>query len=151
MRIRKFISTTIHGYLKEQLQYKLDGDYIYYFIGDDKIGYIEYYFDGGNFSEHLPNINENKEFYISMIEVYKEFRGKDYATQMFNQIKTFAKKKGATIITLRVDYGLGFDSRNVDKGLEKLYLKNKFKYQHTPEESKLDDTKNLGAMYYEIK
>ena len=85
MEIRKFIATTIREYLNEISQYKLDGD--------DKIGYIEYYYDGGQFSEYLPNLE--KEFYLAMISVDGEFRGNDYSTQMINYIKNFAKEKGA--------------------------------------------------------
>jgi GNAT superfamily N-acetyltransferase len=140
-------------YLKKynynKLKYKLEGNYINYFIDDNKIGYIEYYYDGGCFSENLPN--KEKEFYIAMIKVFDIFKGNDYSTRMLNTIKEFAKQKGATIITLRIDNGMGFSKRQSDSGLEKLYLKNGFKYQHTEDESRLDDTKNLGAMYYKIK
>lgn len=139
----------IKDFLNEQITYKLDGDYINYYINSDKkIGYVEYYYDGGSFSEHLSKYE--KEFYIGMIEVYKEFRGNDYATQIINNIKKIAKQKGATIITLRVDEGMGFSKRNPNKGLEKLYLKNGFKYLFTEDEIENDDTKNLGAMYYNL-
>jgi GNAT superfamily N-acetyltransferase len=83
-----------------------------------------------------------------MIEVYDDFRGNDYSTKILNHIKDFAKEKSATIITLRVDEGLGFTNRQPNKGLEKLYLKNGFKYLHTEDEVKNDETKNLGAMYF---
>jgi len=149
MKPRKFITTTISEYLNEQLKYKLDGNYVNYFINGDKIGYIEYYYDGGQFSEYLPNLE--KEFYIAMISVDEKFRGNDYSTLMINHIKIFAKEKGATIITLRVDDGLGFSKRQSNKGLERLYLKNGFKYQHTENDFKINQDLNLGAMYYEIK
>jgi hypothetical protein len=51
---------------------------------------------------------------------------------------------------LRVDEGMGFSKRNPNKGLEKLYLKNGFKYLFTEDEIENDDTKNLGAMYYNL-
>ena len=149
MKPIKFIATTISEYLNEQLKYKLDGNYVNYFINGDKIGYIEYYYDGGQFSEHLPNLE--KEFYIAMISVDEKFRGNDYSTLMINHIKIFAKEKGATIITLRVDDGLGFSKRQSNKGLERLYLKNGFKHQHTENDFKINQDLNLGAMYYEIK
>lgn len=136
--------------VNEQLEYQLEGDFIYYFIDSKKIGYIEYYYVGGVFSEHISK--KHKEFYISMIEVYKEFRGNDYASQMLNHIKIFAKQKGATIITLRVDEGSGgIFKRNSNVGLEKLYLKNGFKYLHSKDEISKDSDKNIGAMYFEIK
>jgi GNAT superfamily N-acetyltransferase len=142
-----YILTTFKDFLNEQISYKLDGDYIFYYMNSDKIGYVEYYYDEEAFSEHLPNYE--KEFYIAMIEVYKEFRGNDYATQIINNIKEFAKEKGASIITLRVDYGMGsLSKRYPNKGLERLYLKNGFKYSFTEEEIENDDTKNLSAMYY---
>lgn len=140
----------LKDFLNEQITYKLDNDYINYYInGDKKIGYVEYYYDGGTFSEHLSKYE--KEFYIAMIEVYKEFRGNDYATQIINNIKKIAKQKGATIITLRVDEGLGsISKRKSYKGLEKLYLKNGFEYLFTEDEIINDDTKDLGAMYYNL-
>jgi len=148
IKLRKFISETMRKYLTETLKYKLEDNYIYYFINEDKIGYIEYYYDGLNHSENLEN---EKEFYISMIEVYKSFRANDYSKEMLNHIKDFAKQKGATIITLRVDYGMGdISKREPGFGLEKLYLRNGFKYLYTKEECELDDTKNLGAMYFKI-
>jgi GNAT superfamily N-acetyltransferase len=136
-------------YLVENIEYIKDGNKLLYELNNNLIGYIEYQYDGTTFSEHIPS-NE-KEFYIEMIEVYKEFRGNVYASEMINHIKKYAKKLGATIITLRVDNGLGFTKRTSDMGLEKLYLKNGFKYSHTEEEVKLDDTKNLGAMYYKFE
>jgi len=141
----------VKEYLNEQLKYELDGDYLRYFINGDEIGYVEYHYEGTYFSEHLPNKKRQKEFYIATIVVYEKFRGNDYSTQMLDHVKDFAKQKGATIITLRVDHGMGFGKREPNRGLEKIYLRNGFKYQHTEEEAKLDDTKNLGAMSYEIK
>jgi GNAT superfamily N-acetyltransferase len=146
--LRKFLSTTAREYLSEQITYKLEGDYINYYINDEKIGYIEYYYDGGTFSEYLPNANKHKEFYIAMIEVFDKFRGNDYSTKMINHIKKYAKEKGATIITLRVDDGMGFTKRQSNKGLERLYLKNGFKYQHNEDDYKLNKDLNLGAMYF---
>lgn len=143
--LRNFIKTTVMEFLNEQITYKLDGDYINYYIDKDKIGYIEYYYDGSNFTDSLLG---QKEFYIAMIEVYDDFRGNDYSTKMLNHIKNFAKQKGATIITLRVDEGLGFTNRQPGKGLEKLYLKNGFKYLYSEDEVENDETKNLGAMYF---
>lgn len=137
----------LREYLNEQLTYKLEGDYINYYINDKKIGYIEYYY-GGSFSEYLPNANKHKEFYIAMIEVFDNFKGNDYSTLMINHIKKYAKEKGATIITLRVDDGLGFTKRQSNKGLERLYLKNGFKYQHSEDEFELNKDLNLGAMYF---
>lgn len=148
MELRKCIATTIREFLNENITYKLDGDYINYYINNEKIGYVEYYYDGGTFSEYLPNSNKHREFYISMIEVFKDFRGNDYSTQILNHIKKFAKEKGATIITLRVDDGMGFTKRQPNKGLEKLYLRNDFKYQHSEYEYNLNKDLNLGAMYF---
>jgi len=143
--LRNFIKTTVMEFLNEQITYKLDGDYINYYIDKDKIGYIEYYYDGSNYTDSLSG---QKEFYIAMIEVYDDFRGNAYSTKMLNHIKNFAKQKGATIITLRVDEGLGFTNRQPGKGLEKLYLKNGFKYLYSEDEVENDETKNLGAMYF---
>jgi GNAT superfamily N-acetyltransferase len=143
--LKQFIKTNVREFLNEQITYKLDGDYINYYINNDKIGYIEYYYDGSNFTDSLSG---QKEFYIAMIEVYDDFRGNDYSTKILNHIKDFAKEKSATIITLRVDEGLGFTNRQPNKGLEKLYLKNGFKYLYTEDEVKNDETKNLGAMYF---
>lgn len=137
MELRKF-KTTIREFLDENITYKLDGDYINYYINNEKIGYVEYYYDGGTFSEYLPNSNKHREFYISMIEVFKDFRGNDYSTQILNHIKKFAKEKGATIITLRVDDGMGFTKRHPNKGLEKLYLKYEFKNGSIKDESLKD-------------
>jgi GNAT superfamily N-acetyltransferase len=148
MKLRKFIATTIREYLNEQITHKLEGDYINYYINDEKIGYIEYYYDGGNFSEYLPNANKHKEFYIAMIEVFDNFKGNDYSTQMINHIKKYAKEKGATIITLRVDDGVGFSKRQSSKGLERLYLKNGFNYQHSEDDYRLNKDLNLGAMCF---
>ena len=148
MKLRKFIATTIREYLNENMSYKLDGDYTNYYINDKKVGYIEYYYDGGTFSEYLPDANKHKEFYIGMIEVFEDFRGNDYSTEMLNHIKKFAKEKGATIITLRVDDGTGFTKRQPNKGLEKIYLRNGFKYQHSEDEYNLNKDLNLGAMYF---
>jgi GNAT superfamily N-acetyltransferase len=150
MELKKFITAKIREHLNEQITYKLEGDYINYYINDEKIGYIEYYYDGGTFSEYLPNANKHKEFYIAMIEVFNKFRGNDYSTQMLNHIKKYAKEKGATIITLRVDGGIGFTKRQSNKGLERLYLKNGFKYQHSEDDYKLNKDLNLGAMYFKL-
>jgi GNAT superfamily N-acetyltransferase len=144
----RFISTTIREYLSEQINYKLEDNYIIYYINSKKIGYVEYYYDGSYFSEHLPNRDKQREFYIAMIEVFENFRGNEYSTKIINHIKEFAKEKGATIITLRVDDGIGFTKRNPNMGLEKLYLNNGFKYQHTEEEFELNKDLNLGAMYF---
>ena len=131
----------------ENFHYEINDDKIYYFINNEKIGYINYYYDGSYISEHMDK-NE-KEFYIDMIEIYEKFRGNDYSSKMISHIKEYAKELGATIITLKVDYGMGFGSkRNPILGLEKLYLKNGFEYTFTEEECKNDDTKNLGAMQY---
>ena len=148
MELRKFIATTLREYLNEQITYKLEGDYINYYINDTKIGYIEYYYDGETFSEYLPNSNKHREFYIAMIEVFDGFRGNDYSTQMINHVKKYAKERGATIITLRVDDGMGFTKRQSDKGLERLYIKNGFKYQHSEDDYELNKDLNLGAMYF---
>lgn len=116
----------------------------------NEIGYIEYDYNGGSFSEHLdPN---EKEFHLSMIEIKKEYRGiNNYASKMLDYIKNFAKKLGATIITLRVDYGMGYGgTRNPNDKLDRLYLKNDFIYSFTEEECLMDDTKNLGAMHYKF-
>jgi GNAT superfamily N-acetyltransferase len=67
---------------------------------------------------------------------------------MINHIKKYAKEKGATIITLRVDDGMGFTKKQSNKGLERLYLKNGFKYQHSEDEYRLNNDLNLGAMYF---
>jgi GNAT superfamily N-acetyltransferase len=144
----EFIKNTIKEFLNEQITYELDGDYVNYYINGDKIGYIEYYYDGGTFSEYLPNADKHKEFHIAMLELYDDFKGNNYSTQMLNHIKKFAKEKGATIITLRVDYGVGFAERQPDRGLEKLYLKNGFKYLHNEEEYNLNKDLNLGSMYF---
>ena len=129
----------------------INDKYIYYFDNGVKVGYVEYYHTGdpSDNSDHMSMMDI--EFYIGMIEVYKEFRGNDYSSKMLDQVKIFAKELGATIITLRVDSGMGFNSRNPDFGLEKLYLRNGFDYLHTPEESEEDDTMNLGAMYYKLR
>ena len=153
MKTTKIIADTIREYFNEQITHKLvdragGGDYIYYYLNNEKIGYVEYYYDGGYFSDHLPGYIHHKEFYLAMIEVFEDFRGNDYSTQILNHVKKFAKQKGATILTLRVDNGMGFSRRVSDKGLEKLYLRNGFVYTHTEDESKLDDTKNLGAMHF---
>ena len=123
------------------------GNYINFYIGNNKIGYVEYYYYGGNISDNIEIFHD--EFYMAMIELYEEYRGKNYSEIMIEYIKDYAKSLGATIITLRVDYGMGFGSeRNPNYGLEKIYLKNGFKYSFTEEEADEDDTKDLGAMEY---
>lgn len=150
----KYIKTTIKEYLFEDLKFRVDKthseysfDTIYYMNeNSQEIGYIEYLYTGSNISEEVYG----KEFYISMIKVYKEFRGNDYSSEMIEHIKKYAKEKGANIITLKVDTGLGFTERNPNNGLEKLYLKNGFDYMFSEEELEEDDTRNPGAMEYHL-
>jgi GNAT superfamily N-acetyltransferase len=137
-------------FINEELTNTVDDDYVYYYINNEKIGFIEYYYDGGTFSENIPNIDKEKEFYIAMIGVYDKFRGNNYSSQMLNFIKKFAKEKGATIITLRVDNGLGFTKRTPNTGLEKRYLQNGIKYFHNEDEYNLNNDLNLGAMYFNL-
>lgn len=146
MDIKKTISFEIIKFINEVLKHDVNNNHIYYYDDGIEIGYVEYYYDGGIFSENLPE--NSKEFYISMIEVYEKFRGKNYADKILTHIKTYASSKGATIITLRVDTGMGFTLRQPDRGLERLYLRNGFKYMYSEEETLQDDTKNLGAMYF---
>jgi len=135
--------------IRESLSVNKKPGKLVFMDGENEIGYIDYEYDGRSFSEHL-NSNE-KEFYLAMIEINKEYRGNNYASKMLGFIKRFAKELGATIITLRVDYGIGYgENRNPNKALDRLYLKNGFNYSFTEEESSMDDTKNLGAMYYKI-
>jgi GNAT superfamily N-acetyltransferase len=135
--------------IKNNISVKLEEDFINFYIGKEKIGYIEYFYYGDAISNHMP-VNE-KEWYLAMIEVYDKFKGNNYSEFMLNYAKKYAESLGATIITLRVDYGMGFGSeRNPDLGLEKLYLANGFEYTYTEEECANTDTKNLGAMHYRI-
>ncbi len=139
----------INEFLNNDMVSKIDGDnYIRYYINNKEIGYVEYYYDGGIFSEYLSS--SEKEFYISMIEVYQDFRGNDYSSEILNNIKKYAKEKGATIITLRVDNGYGFTERQPTKGLEKIYLRNGFNYAHSEDDSNKYDL-NLGAMEFSLK
>jgi GNAT superfamily N-acetyltransferase len=134
---------------KETISFIKDKNCLSFYLGEKEIGYVEYEYDGTSISEHLNK--DEKEFYLSMIEIYPEYRGNDYSSQIIDNVKKFAKELGATIITLRVDYGMGFGSkRNSNKGLEKLYLSKGFEYSFTEEETQKDDTKNLGAMYYHL-
>ena len=71
---------------------------------------------------------------------------------MIQLTKDFAKDLGATIITLRVDHGMGYGSKRIkDDHLDNIYLKSGFKWSFTEEECRLNDEKNLGAMYYRIR
>ena len=143
------------GELENVEKYKIfnvqkEGNYINFYIENNKIGYIEYYYYGGSITEHISNAED--EFYMAMIKVYEEYRGKNYSEIMIEYVKDYAKSLGATIITLRVSYGMGFsEKRNPNYGLEKIYLKNGFNYLWSEKESKKDDTKDLGAMYYDIR
>jgi GNAT superfamily N-acetyltransferase len=83
-----------------------------------------------------------------MIEVYKEYEGNNLSKYILDYIKKYAKQLGATIITLRVDYGLGYTERNTNSYLDKIYIKNGFNYYFTDKECELDDTKGLGTMYF---
>ncbi len=134
---------------KKTLSFIKDLDCLTFYLSDKEIGYVEYDYDGSAISEHLPK--EEKEFYLAMIEVYPEYRGLDYSSQMIDIVKKYAKELGATIITLKVDYGMGFGSkRNPEKSLEKLYLSKGFKYSFTEDECEKDDTKSLGAMHHPL-
>lgn len=139
--------------ISENLNYKITNNSIKFFKDSINIGYVDYEFDGGTFSEYLPDGINSGEFYISMIKVFSEYRGMGFSSEMLKIVKKFAKRIGAKVITLRVDTGLGFgNKRNPDSGLERLYLKNGFKYLFDEDEITNDTTgvKNLGAMYYII-
>jgi len=131
-KVSKFVDGgTVNGKYKIFTKIENEGgngaDYINFYIGNNKIGYVEYAYDGSSFSIGLP-LNA-KEFYMASIEVYKDYRGKNYSEPMIDYVKKYAESLGATIITLRVDYGMGGgNERNPDYGLEKIYLKNGFKY-----------------------
>lgn len=103
---------------------------------------------GDGFSLGIPP--DKKELYLSTIEIQKTYRGKNYSKTMLDALKSFAKKEGVDIITLRVDYGYGSPSTRGGK-LEKLYLDNGFVYTFTEEEVSKDEEKSLMAMHYEVK
>lgn len=121
---------------------------IHFFSNDIEIGYVEYYYSD---SISIGIDRDEKEFYLAYIEVYPEFKGNDYASKILTLIKEYAASLGATIITLRIEYGMGYGLRNPNNYLDRLYLKNGFKYSFTEEECALNDEKNLGAMEYRIR
>jgi len=129
---------------------KKHGNYtkLIFSIDSDTIGYIDYEYYGDAISEHTPS--DEKEFYISMIEVYTEHSGNDFSSKILNHVKSYAKKLGATMITLRVDYGMGYNNRDNTGYLDKIYLKNGFKYSFTENECDEDDCKPLESMEYKL-
>ena len=143
--IRKILRESLSNILKvndknHKLNFSLNGE---------NISYLDYAFDGSTFSEYISS-NE-KEFYISMIEILPTFRGQNLTKKILDYTKKYAKKLGPTVITLRVDYGNGsITTRNPNKGLEKLYLTNGFNYMFTEEECELNDVKNLGTMLFKL-
>lgn len=157
--VRKIIRESLSGRIKEEVFSKIEHgkpekngyNDVFFYVGRQKIGYIEYYYDGTAMSLHIPE--SEKEFYISMIEVYEKHRGNQYVDKMLDEIKKIAKNLGATIITLRVDYGMGYGSSNREPSgkLDRIYLRNGFEYTFSEKESSENDEKDIGAMYYRIK
>jgi GNAT superfamily N-acetyltransferase len=135
--------------IETNIKYVIKNNTIHYFIDNSEIGYLTYEYDGSNISDHIPSTE--KEFYIDMIKIYDKFRGNDYSKDILDHVKKYAKQMGATIITLKVDYGMGFlNTRRPNYGLEKIYINNGFKYMYSEDEVSNDDTKNLGAMMYKL-
>ena len=106
---------------------------IYFLVNGNRIGEVDFYYNGDIISDslyELPKgyltIEKAKEFYIKYIEVYPEYRGKRYTDKMLSITENYAKDKGATIITLRPDYG-GADKPD-NPYLDNIYLKNNFNY-----------------------
>ncbi len=145
------------GYLNElkadakNYNVKVDDKSVKFFgINGSPVGYIDFHYDGRAISEHVPD--DEKEFYIDMVEVYPEHRKMGIAKLILEYAKEHAKKLGATIITLRVDHGMGYGNseRTSEDWLDKLYLNSGFSYMFADEEAKMDDTKDLGAMFCKI-
>ena len=102
-------------------------DKINFFINGNEIGFVDYYYNADIISDSLIDKIENgKEFYIMYLEVYPKYRGKRYTDKILSITENYAKEKGATIITLRPDYG-GADKPE-NPYLDNLYLKNDFNY-----------------------
>jgi len=100
---------------------------IYFSINGTEIGYVDFWYNGDIISDSLIDKIENgREFYIMYIEVYPRARGKRYADKMLSITEKYAKERGATIITLRPDYG-GADKPDIPY-LDNIYLKNDFNY-----------------------
>ena len=100
---------------------------INFLVNGTEIGYVDFYYNADIISDSLIDKIENgKEFYIMYLEVYPRARGKRYAEKMLSITEKYAKEKGATIITLRPDYG-GADKPD-NPYLDNIYLKNDFKY-----------------------
>ena len=100
---------------------------INFLVNGNEIGFVDYYYNADIISDSLIDKIENgKEFYIMYLEVYPKYRGKKYTDKMLSITENYAKERGATIITLRPDYG-GADKPETPY-LDNLYLKNDFKY-----------------------
>ena len=85
-----------------------------------------------------------------MLEVPKKYRRHGYALQMLNQLKDIAKEKGATVITTRPDYGMGYgEERDPSGHIDQLNLKAGYKYLFTQEE--IEKTEQPGTMYFDLR
>ncbi len=124
-------------------------DKIFFYDGKGLVGRIEYNYDGQKHSMYLDK--DEKEFYLAYIHIEEDKRGNMYSKEILDWVKSYAKKLGATIITLRIDYGMGYgDNRNENDRLDRLYLKNGFQYTFTEEECAENDEKNLGGMHFDL-
>lgn len=137
-------------HINKNFSVKITKEYLFFYKNKEQIGEIQYFYNGTSMSFFVPD--SEKEFYLEHIMVYPEHRGNRYADIMLEYVKKFAKSLGATIITLRVDYGLGYNKqRNPNSRLDKLYLKHGFQYSFTEKEVEEDEEKSLGAMTYHIQ
>lgn len=136
------------SYINTYLRVEKKDEELFFYLNNQKIGYVEYYYEGDAISDNVSS--SEKEFYISFIKVYDNFKGSKLSYKMLDYVKNYARDLGATIITLRIDYGLGYSAeRNKDNYLDKLYLNNGFQYKFSEKECE-DDDKSLGAMFYKL-
>lgn len=123
------MGTKIQDYIDKlnTITIKEDGNQLHFFIVDTKIGYITYQYTGRNISEQIPDTE--KEFVIFMIEVFESYQGRRLSDIILTTVKKYALDKGATIVTLKINTIIP----KSNSYLQKIFLKNKFKYSITPD------------------